>query len=227
MADFALRSTACEKAFCPGGGFLHAYKANRRAAIEDVVEADPVAARIRDIMAERTMWAGNASELLRVGADVSRDDVSRTGAGWPKSPRALAGRLRRAQTPLRALGIEITFGREGRAGTRIIRLKASRAASRANPTRTTVSTVGTVSDEGPFGPVQPPPGPGLFAERASDADGAEYRRPKAVRPLGGPCLTLSLEPSRDPASSARSAARSNPRTSRTTSSSSSGRRLKT
>ena len=150
MADFALWSTACETAFCPAGGFLHAYNANRRAAIEDVVDADPVASRIRDIMAERTMWTGNASDLLRVGADVSRVGVSRNAAGWPKSPRALAGRLRRAQTPLRALGIEISFAREGRAGTRIIRLRALRAASPANPTYTTVSTVGTVGfDKGP------------------------------------------------------------------------------
>jgi hypothetical protein len=140
MADFALWATACEKAFCPAGGFLHAYKANRWSVIEDVVEADPVAARIRDIMAERTLWSGNASELLRVATYPSRDDLSWTGVGWPKSPRALAGRLRRAQTPLRAMGIEVSFGREGRAGTRIIRLKSSRA----KPTHTTVSTVSTV-----------------------------------------------------------------------------------
>jgi hypothetical protein len=58
MADFALWSTACETAFCPAGGFLRAYRANRRAAIEDVVEVDPVGARIRDLLAERTIWAG-------------------------------------------------------------------------------------------------------------------------------------------------------------------------
>jgi hypothetical protein len=140
MADFALWATACETAFCPTGGFLHAYKANRRSAIEDVVDADPVAARIRDLMAERTMWSGKASDLLRVGAHPSRDDASRTDVGWPKSPRALAGRLRRVQTPLRALGIDISFGREGRAGARIIRLRASNTM----PTHTTVSTVSTV-----------------------------------------------------------------------------------
>jgi hypothetical protein len=142
MADFALWATACETVFCPTGGFLHAYKANRRSAIEDVIEADAVAARIRDIMVERTMWSGNASDLLRVAAFSSGDDASRAGVGWPKSPRALAGRLRRAQTPLRALGIEMTFGREGRSGTRIIRLRAVRA----KPTRTTVSTVSNVSE---------------------------------------------------------------------------------
>jgi hypothetical protein len=71
MADFALWSTACERAFCPAGSFLRAYKVNRRAAIEDVVAADPVAAR--------TIWAGNASDVLRA-AEVSRDDVSRDDA---------------------------------------------------------------------------------------------------------------------------------------------------
>ena len=40
--------------------------------------------------------------------------------GWPENARALAGHLRRAQTFLRALGIEIAFSREGRAGNRII-----------------------------------------------------------------------------------------------------------
>jgi hypothetical protein len=143
MADFALWATACERAFCPAGGFLHAYKANRRSAVEDVVEADPVAARIRDIMIQRTTWSGNASDLLRIAAHTSNCDAPRTDGGWPKSPRALAGRLRRAQTPLRALGIEMSFGREGRAGTRIIRLRASPT----KPARTTVSTVSTVGGE--------------------------------------------------------------------------------
>jgi hypothetical protein len=150
MADFAVWSTACETALWPSGTFLCAYNANRKAATEDVVEADPVAARVRDIMAVRTTWTGNASDLLRVGTDVSGNDTSRKREGWPKSPRALAGRLRRAQTPLRALGIEISFGREGRAGTRIIRLSASSA----NSTQTTVSTVSSVSsilEEGPSG----------------------------------------------------------------------------
>jgi hypothetical protein len=39
-----------------------------------------------------------------------------------KNPRAVAGRLRRAQTFLRAVGIEITFSRDGRLGTRMIRV---------------------------------------------------------------------------------------------------------
>jgi len=118
MADFAYWASACETVFCSSGSFLQAYRANRRTASEDVVEADPVAARIRELMAKRTLWAGSASDLLRTAAT----DPSSAGLGWPKSPRALAGRLRRAQAPLRVLGIEISFGREGRAGTRVISL---------------------------------------------------------------------------------------------------------
>jgi hypothetical protein len=88
MADFALWATACESAFCPVGGFLQAYKANRGAAIEDVVEADPVAARIRDIMAERTIWTGNASDLLRVAACPSREAKISPSPGRPAPPGA-------------------------------------------------------------------------------------------------------------------------------------------
>ena len=43
---------------------------------------------------------------------------------WAKNPRALAGRLRRAQTFLRMLDIDIAFGREGRSGARMIRMSA-------------------------------------------------------------------------------------------------------
>ena len=122
MADFALWATACEGAIWPAGTFARTYAANRRAAVEDAIDADPVAARVREIMAERSAWAGSATDLLRAEADFAADGVSRSRPGWPNNPRALAGRLRRAQTALRTLGIEIAFNREGRAGRRIIRM---------------------------------------------------------------------------------------------------------
>jgi hypothetical protein len=123
MADFALWATACEGAFWPAGTFLRAYEANRRAAVESVLDKDPVAACIQEIMAGRKMWTGTASDLLRAGAELAGNGgVSWRSAGWPSNPRLLAGRLRRAQTFLRALGIEIAFGREGHAGNRIIRM---------------------------------------------------------------------------------------------------------
>jgi hypothetical protein len=135
MADFALWAAACESAFQPAGTLETAYSNNRRDAIENMIDADSVAACVRELMTDRAQWTGSASDLLQVG-------TSRTC--WPKSPRALAGRLRRAQTFLRTLGIEIAFGREGRLGTRTIRITAIGD----NQLHDTVSTVSRVSDTG-------------------------------------------------------------------------------
>jgi hypothetical protein len=172
MADFALWATACETAFWPAGTFTQAYQANRRAAIEDLIDTDPVAAWVRQIVANRSTWTGSASDLLRAGAALAGPGLPRGAAAWPKSPRELAGRLRRAQTFLRVLGIHIAFGREGRAGTRVIRI-------RTRPE----NTVSTVSDnDHDHRSSQPPPGP-VGAARddshrpgsaaADDADGAD------------------------------------------------------
>jgi hypothetical protein len=81
-----------------------------------------VVACVRDLIAERSSWAGSAADLLQASADHSRDGIGRDRTCWPQNPRALAGRLRRAQTFLRALGIEIAFSREGHAGSRVIRI---------------------------------------------------------------------------------------------------------
>jgi hypothetical protein len=120
MADFALWATACETAFWPPGTFMRAHDANRRAAIDDAIEADPVAAFVQEIMARRSTWAGQASDLLQ--ARVAEKTAPNRTAAWPRNPRALAARLRRCQTFLRAAGIEIAFSREGRMGSRMIRM---------------------------------------------------------------------------------------------------------
>jgi hypothetical protein len=168
MADFALWAAACETAFWPAGTFARAYQANRRGAIEDLIDADPVAARVRKIMANRVRWTGTASELLCMG---SGSVLSSGNASWPKSPRELAGRLRRAQTFLRALGIEVHFGREGRIGTRVIRFRKA-----SQNTVSTVSTVSIVGDK-EAGSTQPPPRPDgrLDHPPADAADGADAK----------------------------------------------------
>jgi hypothetical protein len=128
MADFALWAMACETTFWPQGTFMRAYEANRRAAIEGIIEADPVASLVREVMAERDTWAGQASDLLQAG--LGKKNTPDRSASWPKNPRAFAARLRRCQTFLRTTGIEISFGREGPAGSRIIRM-ASLTSARA------------------------------------------------------------------------------------------------
>ena len=143
MADFALWATACETNCWPAGTFENAYWANRRTAIERTIDADPVATFVRELMAERTTWEGSASDFLHTG-DARRKAMGEHGAtsvGWPKNPRALAGRLRRAQTFLRTLGIEIAFSREGRTGTRLITMRAAPLEPNHTVQYRTVSTV--------------------------------------------------------------------------------------
>jgi hypothetical protein len=120
MADFTLWATVCEPALWPARTFAHAYNANRRAAVEGIIKADPVATCVRALMAERGSWAGTASDLLHAATGLAGNN----GSNWPKNPAALAARLRRAQTFLRVLGIELSFTRERRAGTRTIRIIA-------------------------------------------------------------------------------------------------------
>jgi len=119
MADFALWATACESALWPADTFWSAYCGNRDEAIEGVIEADPIAAAVRIVMATRTDWTGTASDLLGALSQVVGERVAKSKT-WPDGPRALGGRLRRAATFLRKIGIEISFGREGRARTRTI-----------------------------------------------------------------------------------------------------------
>jgi hypothetical protein len=176
MADFALWATACETAFWPAGTFTQAFQANRRAAIEDLIDADPVAAWVRQIMANRSTWTGSASDLLRACAALAGPGLPSRAAAWPKNPRQLAGRLRRAQTFLRGLGIHIAFSREGRAGTRVIRIHTR--------PEDTVSTVSVRHNDQDPGSNELPPGP-VDAARddshrpgvrvADEADGADAK----------------------------------------------------
>jgi hypothetical protein len=123
MADFALWASVCETALWPAGTAARAYAATRQAAIEGVIEVDPVAVCVRDMMARHRQWSGTASDFLRAADILQREEVSIRRPDWPRTPRALAGRLRRAQTSLRTVGIDIAFLREGHAGNRVIRLR--------------------------------------------------------------------------------------------------------
>jgi hypothetical protein len=122
MADFAVWACACEGAFWPRGTFIRAFRENRRLAIQDIIDGDPLAAYVRRMMADQRSWTGTASDLLRV-AEAFTDDLP--AVGWPRTARALAGRLRRSQAFLRTIGIHIAFSREGHAGNRMITISAA------------------------------------------------------------------------------------------------------
>ena len=119
------------------GTFWAAYCGNRDEAVEGVIDADPIATAVRALMAKqtaeqtatqtvRTVWTGIASDLLGALAEVAGERIAKSKT-WPDSPRALAGRLRRAATFLRKIGIDIAFTKEGRARTRTITITPSSA----------------------------------------------------------------------------------------------------
>ena len=128
MADFAQWASACEPAIWPPGTFWSAYCGNRDEAVENVIEADPVAAVVRALMETRTTWTGTATNLLGALAKVAGEPITKSKT-WPASPRALSGRLRRAATFLRKVGIDIDHSKEGRARTRVIHMTTARGNS--------------------------------------------------------------------------------------------------
>jgi hypothetical protein len=180
MADFALWATACETALWPAGTFWSAYCGNRDEAVEGVIEADPISAAVRAIMTTRTEWTGTASDLLGALAENAGDRIAKSKA-WPDSPRALAGRLRRAATFLRKIGIDIGFDKEGRARTRIISITTKQSSA---------PETGGARPSAPSAPSAPMPKPSPVncftapPQRtvASDADGMTDDRGEAPVP---------------------------------------------
>jgi len=205
MADFALWASACETALWPSGTFWSAYCGNRDEAVDGVIDADPVAAAVRAVMTERTEWTGTASDLLGALAEMAGERVAKSKT-WPDSPRALSGRLRRAATFLRKIGIDIGFEREGRARTRTIRIttagkpaspeirgaqpSASSASSADRPKDSSgngfaspgLRTVGEFADGSAGEPGAIVRANMLKSNAEADADGADASRPPQSAP---------------------------------------------
>lgn len=122
MADFALWGAACEGALFAPGSFWPAYAGNRGAAVEDVIDADPVASAIMTMMTVMTVWTGTCTDLLASLESRVGDRVAKS-RDWPATPRKLSGRLRRIATVLREAGIEMRFERDERA--RVVHLSST------------------------------------------------------------------------------------------------------
>ncbi|MGO9174676.1 MAG: hypothetical protein ACLQED_00815 [Desulfobaccales bacterium] len=140
MADFATWVVAAEPALpWEPGTFLAAYTQNRAAIVEHSLEGDVVAVAVRSFMEHRQEWEGTPTELLNELTDVAGELVSR-GKAWPKAANSLSNRLRRANTFLRAVGIEIE---RGKSGPRLISIRKGK--------QKTVQTVQTVQVKEPSG----------------------------------------------------------------------------
>jgi hypothetical protein len=122
MADFAMWAEACTMAYWKPGTFLTAYRENLAGAVELVLDASTVAGAVRSFMAQQTKWEGMASELLKVLSALIGEQAAK-GRTWPKTANVLSNRLRRVAPPLRKVGIQVTFDREGHGGTKKIRIE--------------------------------------------------------------------------------------------------------
>jgi hypothetical protein len=178
MADFALWATACETALWSAGTFWSAYCDNRDEAVESVIDADPIAAALRTLMTTQTVWTGTASDLLAPLAEVAGERAAKSKT-WPDSPRALAGRLRRAATFLRKVGIKIGFTLEGRARTRTITITTASSSPEMAATRPSAPSASSALTPNPS------PANGFAAPNlrtvAYDADGTSSTLVPTVR----------------------------------------------
>ena len=111
MADFAIWAAAAEKEtpWTEGISFMDAYSGNRSAAIEMAVDADLVSSSIMGLLLlDDGKWQGTATELLDRLTEIIPEQ-SRKMKSWPKYPNHLSGKIKRAATFLRTLGVSIIF----------------------------------------------------------------------------------------------------------------------
>lgn len=105
MADLAAWVTAAEEGLgWVKGTFMAAYTGNRLASQTDAVLASPVGAAIYTI-AEQGGFRGTAAELL-ASMNRARGDGP-VPQDWPKSPRGVAGAVRRLAPGLREIGVDV------------------------------------------------------------------------------------------------------------------------
>lgn len=124
MADFARWVVACEPALpWEPGGFEEAHGGNRASAVDFALESDLVANAVRDLLTERESWTGSATDLLKELEQYTTEQQRKSRA-WPKTPKGLSGRVQRAATFLRTVGVDVRFV-SVRAHKRIIELRQS------------------------------------------------------------------------------------------------------
>ena len=95
----------------PKGAFLRVYQANRDEAVERCVQDSPIASAVREFAGKRE-WKGTATELLEaLDCEEYAPEKVRRSSAWPKTPNWLSGRLKRAATFLREVGVEVEFSK--------------------------------------------------------------------------------------------------------------------
>ena len=119
MADFAEWATACEGGLpWKAGTFARAYATNRARATADIIEADIIAKAVAAFIEQEGPWEGETQPLLDLLTDRATED-QRNSKHWPKAANALSGKLTRAASALRKIGIEVKGRRDPKTWRRI------------------------------------------------------------------------------------------------------------
>ena len=117
MADFALWAAAGISAlgFTPEE-FITAYRANSESGMAAGIDSSPLGRVLIVFIRDRGTWEGTAAELLQLLAAIADEPTVRSPA-WPRSPRGLAGVLRRLAPALRLQGVDVENDRTANART--------------------------------------------------------------------------------------------------------------
>jgi hypothetical protein len=125
MADFGRIARAVDVATGTMPGGLEQYLSQRSSLAADVIESDPLASAIVQLMSEQDQWRGTAGALLEeLEQQAGFSSGQRRPRAWPTSPKALGGRLRRLSPALSESGIEVEHDRDNtRTRQRIISIR--------------------------------------------------------------------------------------------------------
>jgi len=154
MADFARLACAAAGAFgWTTDAMLNAIERNRAGAVQAVIEADPVAVAVRELLSKQfgRQWEGTATALLNALAGLVPLDVQRE-RGYPKDAARLSMRLRRVAPALRRDGVDIVLpnggGREGRTITITGATREDQRSQRSQAFRDTDTPLVEVAEQG-------------------------------------------------------------------------------
>jgi hypothetical protein len=110
MADFASWGAAVAEELGLGARrFLSAYAANVARQTEEVLESDPVARAVRELVSDRGTWEGSASELFALLKQRHGDETKTEG--WPKRAEVLAKRIRTLHSTFADCGLSLRWDR--------------------------------------------------------------------------------------------------------------------
>lgn len=105
MADFARVGIAIEERLgLPSGGFLAAYRANRRHAREEALDSSPIWPSLVALLEHEGSWIGRPKDLLGALEGYAGKDGPKRPV-WPKTSEALTSHLKRLAPNMRAAGV--------------------------------------------------------------------------------------------------------------------------